>query len=375
MSRHRICFPFVGDSVGGSALSSLMLIQSLDTQRYEPLIVVHSKGPLTAHLRKQNISYTALPLDTFAGAVPSLRAIMTAAWKARRPLTRYLRDHEIAIVHANDLRMNLTWALPARLTGTRMIWHQRTLVSGSVFWRLLPYLTDAVLAISQAVVDSLGAMKRPVQLVYNPFETNNVTVDRTVARSNLCQLIGAPDDSYLVGYVGRLYSEKRPDFCIEIMPHLQSGLPKPVHLVFLGADNWGFSEILQRRVSELNLQDRIHFLGFRYPVEDYIAGMDLLIAPTVNEAFGRSVVEAMLLGTPVIASRAGGHQEIIDDGITGILAPPYDAPSFARLAVDILRDDQRSKRMAAAAKSEAKKRYSLETHVSKIEATYEALTS
>ena len=62
--RTRVCFPFVGDSLGGSHMSTLLLIEGLARSRYEPVLVVHEEGPLTAHLEARDIPFELLPLPT-----------------------------------------------------------------------------------------------------------------------------------------------------------------------------------------------------------------------------------------------------------------------------------------------------------------------
>ena len=66
----RVLFPFVGDQFGGSHLSTLLLIKHLDRGRYEPVIVVHERGPLTEHLERRGFSYQLLPLSAYPGRRP-----------------------------------------------------------------------------------------------------------------------------------------------------------------------------------------------------------------------------------------------------------------------------------------------------------------
>jgi len=68
MSGCRICFPFVGDSIGGSQISAIALLSALDRRRYAPLVVVHEAGPLADYLDEREISFERLPLDGDQGA-------------------------------------------------------------------------------------------------------------------------------------------------------------------------------------------------------------------------------------------------------------------------------------------------------------------
>ena len=85
-------------------------------------------------------------------------------------------------------------------------------------------------------------------------------------------------------------------------------------------------------------------MGFRYPPEPWIAACDVLLVPAVEEPFGRSLIEAMLLGTPLIAADSGGNPEIIRHGETGYLVPPDDPDAFAERTLALLEDTDASAR-------------------------------
>ena len=141
----RICYPFVGDSIGGSHISTLLLIEGLAHSRYEPIIVIHEDGPLAEHLRAHHFRVERLHLPCYAGERPGTRAIAEGMLRNLPKLVHFLTRHRIGIVHANDHRMNLTWSIAAKLTGRPFVWHQRALpYSSSPLWRTIGFLSDHV---------------------------------------------------------------------------------------------------------------------------------------------------------------------------------------------------------------------------------------
>ncbi|HWV54432.1 glycosyltransferase [Pseudorhodoplanes sp.] len=369
----RICFPFVGDSVGGAHLSTLLLIEGLDRSRFEPMIVLHTEGPLAEHLRQRQFEFITLPLNAFAGATPRLLDIVCSALKAAPKLSRFIRERRIDIVHANDLRMNLTWPLAAKLSGAKMVWHQRTTpASNSMLWKAIPYLANETIAISDPVAEALGPMRRNVEVVYNPFR-QETTFNKAEQRTALLSLIGAPDSSVVLGSVGRLVRYKRADICIDVVAELQRRFDRPVHGVLLGADPEGLENELKEYAWVRGVGDRMHFLGFRYPVEKYLSGMDVLVSPSEFEGFGRSLVEAMLVETPVVASRVGGHVDIVRHEENGFLVPPGEVKAFADMAEIILRDDARRVAITNCALESAYRRFSDAAHVSALQQIYDRL--
>ena len=88
-----------------------------------------------------------------------------------------------------------------------------------------------------------------------------------------------------------------------------------------GEDREPMRQQVMDRISALGLRERCFFMGPHYPIGPWIAGCDVLVAPAVAEGSGRALVEAMLIGTPVVATNDGGHCEIINHGETGYLVP------------------------------------------------------
>jgi len=101
-----------------------------------------------------------------------------------------------------------------------------------------------------------------------------------------------------------------------------------------------------------------------------MAAADLVILPSVAEAFGLALTEALYLGAPVVATRVGGIPEIVDDGVDGILVPPADSKALADAIVDLLNDQERRQRMAGAGREKVRTRFSFEDMVRSYEAIY-----
>ena len=151
-------------------------------------------------------------------------------------------------------------------------------------------------------------------------------------------------------------------------------LPRRAIFPILGADRDGLESGLRREAIAAGIDDRVHFLGFRDPVEPWLAAADVLLAPAVEDAFGRTLVEAVQVGTPVVAAFSGGHTEILADGRTGILVQPDDASALAAAAHRVLTEPGLGERLTAAARAEVSARYTLAHHVDAITSLYRRLS-
>ena len=116
-------------------------------------------------------------------------------------------------------------------------------------------------------------------------------------------------------------------------------------------------------------------MGFRYPPERWLAACEVLLVPAVDEPFGRTLVEAMLLGTVVVAAASGGNPEAIRDGVTGCLVPPDDAAAFAERTLGLLAAPALATSLADAARRDALGRFGLRQHAEAIMRVYDTMLS
>jgi len=134
----------------------------------------------------------------------------------------------------------------------------------------------------------------------------------------------------------------------------------------------GSLEAELRRAAE-PLGGRFMFTGPRNDVPALMAAMDVLAVPSLNEGMGRVLLEAGASGTPVVASRAGGIPDIVDDGETGLLVPPRDAHALAEAIIELIATPERRHWMGATARAKIAPQYSLENMVRQIETVYEEI--
>jgi glycosyltransferase involved in cell wall biosynthesis len=140
-----------------------------------------------------------------------------------------------------------------------------------------------------------------------------------------------------------------------------------IHLAFAGN---GMLELeLRKRVSEAGLQDRVHFLGFRRDIPELLSAADALVHPTEREGLPKCVLEAMSVGTPVIATNIRGNADLLGDG-RGLLYPLGDTSALAACIVRVIEDKAAVAEMTARA-SEHVKNYKLERVLASHERIYE----
>jgi len=157
--------------------------------------------------------------------------------------------------------------------------------------------------------------------------------------------------------VGRLDDVKGHDVAIKALA--TSALAPDIHLNIVGTGPRQ-SELLLL-ASSLGVAERVHMLGFRRNAYDYMAHCDALLMPSLHEGLPYTLLEAMALGAPIIASGVGGLAEVVENGVTGLLVPPRSVPELAQAIQRLHADDGLRTRLAEGAQAVQRSRYSLDT--------------
>jgi glycosyltransferase involved in cell wall biosynthesis len=300
-------------------------------------------------------------------------------------LARFLRGHRVDILHTHLFEPSVIGLLAGVLAGTRTRvmtrhysdyhtrirkrWHVR-------LDQLCTRLSHAVIAVSQHTADHLvseeGAAQEKVCVVLNGIDFGRVEVSGPDARERLRREF-APDGGHLLLIVARLHPEKGHHYLFEALPEARRRANAPVRLLVAGAGP--FEEAYKSEVRALGCEDIVSFLGFRKDSADLMAAADLLILPSVAEAFGLVLAEALYIGTPVVATRVGGIPEIVDDGVDGVLVSPGDSKALADAITDLLGDSDERGRLAGRGREKIAMRFRFEEMVRSYEAVYTQLSS
>ncbi|ETX16713.1 hypothetical protein OCH239_01025 [Roseivivax halodurans JCM 10272] len=355
-------------------MSALSLARTLDPGRFEPVVSQHVDGLLSDYL--DLLGLPAMPAPDVA--LPRLRPVWRQPFTVLRllnGLSAFLRKHRIDIVHSHDLRMHVAWGLAARGAGIPHVWHQRTPSPSPVTHRFSRH-SAVVLTVSEYCRSKLpGAMARRAEIVPNPVELDGA-IGRDRARATLSARLGQRGEDGIVGFVSNLADRKRPELFVEVAARLVEAMPgADLAFPMIGAGDTEVRRRVEARIRDLGLGDRVQLLGPCFPVAPLIEGMDLLIAPARHEAFGRTLVEAMLAGTPVVASDDGGHSDIVDEGRTGRLVPPDDGAAMAHAAGALLSDAAMRSGIRARAREEAERRFSPQAHTARVSEIYDRVTA
>ena len=176
----------------------------------------------------------------------------------------------------------------------------------------------------------------------------------------------AAADEKIVMHVSNFRSVKRVEDVIEIFARTTHEISGRLIMVGDGPDR----PRAQQRAEELEISDRVVFLGKHTSVDELLACADLFLLPSESESFGLAALEAMSCGTPVVASRVGGLPEVVEHGASGYLFAPGEVDAMAEGATEILSSDHLWRRMSERSREVAETRFSAREIVDVYEGFY-----
>lgn len=329
--------------LGGAQRNTLYTVEHLDPERFRKALVTGRGGRLDGEARAGR-SFNVHFIDSLVRPVrpwSDLRAL----WG----LTRLLRRLRPGIVHTHSSKAGVLGRLAARLAGVPFVIHSVHGFSFSPFhppatrWlyrlaeRIAAPLTTRFLCVSRANLEEgirLGLWKRErAQIVRSgiPLDRFRDPRDGAEVRAEL----GIPVDAPVVGSVGNFKPQKAPLDLIEAFDGVVRELPA-AHLVVAG--DGPLRADVEARVRELDLEDRVHLLGWCDDVPRLLGAFDVFLLVSLWEGLPRSLVQARAAGLAVVATAVDGSAEAVDDGVTGFLVPPRDPAAAAERVVRLLRD-------------------------------------
>jgi glycosyltransferase involved in cell wall biosynthesis len=292
--------------------------------------------------------------------------------RAVRELAAWLRHNEIDLVHSHMYRAELVGTRAAVAAGTAVIMatvHSSRVRSPEDVARLaaLTPQMDRLIVPSDSIAHKVsGEGREGARFAVIP---NGVDLSRFAAPVPLCRMrdeFGVPRDAPLIGVVARLEPEKGHRFLIEAMASILRACPG-AWLAIIGEG----SQTDASKAQASAISDQIIFTGRRDDVAALTADLTVAVLPSLREAQGISILEAMARGVPVVASSVGGIPEVISSGVDGLLVPPADPDALASAVVSVLSDPALRERLGEAGYQTVAERFSIDAQVKQIEVVYD----
>jgi glycosyltransferase involved in cell wall biosynthesis len=292
-----------------------------------------------------------------------LRTVPLATLKGLKPLRRFVKEHHIQVLNAHTgstHSLAVAGALGQNVAVVRTRSDAR-LVRRRVGQGFLFRHTQRVITAADYIRDTyVKTLKLPPRKV--------VTVYQGVSLSDF--KVEPMPSSPVLGIVARLDPVKGHRYLLEAVFLLKDIYPR-LKLRVIGQPENIKERELRAMAGRLRIDHRVEFLGFQPDIPKMMSECTLGVIPSIgSEAVSRVALEWMAAGRPVIATKVGGLPEIVQDGLTGLLVEPKDAPDLARALASLLHDPKRIAVMGEAARTRAEEHFGLPQFVDKTLAVY-----
>ncbi len=338
------------------------------------------------------IEQLGIPVTPITGTAGSLRLHPLHTPRAVSEMSlAALQVHRVArrlhadLVHANSIRAGIVLGL-GRCSPAATVVHVRDCLPPgpltTATMRLIAATATTVVANSRYTARSVQAAApgAHLEVVHNPVDLerwNPARIDRSEARARLGV---AGRRELLLGVVAQLSPWKGQDTAIEALRLLREDWVD-AHLRLIGSakfvaratrfDNESYVTGLRARIAHAGLEDRVSWLGEREDVPELVRALDILLLPSVEEPFGRALIEAMALGVPVVSTNVGGPPEILEDGREGYLLSPHDPAAWARAIRRIAESPDRGLEMGLAGRRRVEGAFTAAHHAAAMLDVYE----
>lgn len=227
---------------------------------------------------------------------------------------------------------------------------------------------DRLLAVCSQLGDrmanTVAVPRRSIQTIRNGVNVQRFQGQhRDEARTRL----GLPADALIVGTVGRLADVKDHATLLDALQLLTTDRIPVLGVI---AGDGPLKSSLASSIVARGLQDRVRLLGYRADVETVLAALDIFVLSSQSEGLPMAILEAMASGLPVVSTRVGGVEEVLEEGRTGLLVEPRSPDALAKAIAHLAGDRQRRERMGSAGRERARREFSLEAMVADYERLY-----
>ena len=353
---------------GGAESVLLALAARIDPNRFSSLVLLPHEGWLQTKLQEKGI--------------PVFLAKSSAWYDLRLPraMARLVRQEKVDLIHSHLADQNFYSCLVGRLTGSRTVvtyhgspsWSEADKLRCAIKLWVVRHSADVVVVVSDYLKQSLRDMKFPAERIvriHNGVDMGRFTPSST---GRLRAELRCQNGTKLIGMVANLRESKGYEYFIQAARKVTEAMPQ-TRFVAIGEIDQEIGKPLQDLVKQMSLQDRFFFLRFREDVPDILSDLDLFVLSSLSEGFSLATVEAMAAEKPVIVTRSGGPQEIVEDGRTGYLTPPADPEALAEKICELLANPKRAAALAQMARAKVASTFTLERMICEYERLYERL--
>jgi lipopolysaccharide heptosyltransferase II len=321
-------------------------------RRGEEAVVVSSGGELVLELQKMGVTHYTLPVNK--------KSIFSLGLISK--LAEIIEREHIDVIHARSrVPAWIAW-FAARRTGVPFVTTCHGYYSNHPLSKVMGWGKQVIVisrVIGRHMIDDFGVSPERIRLIHRGVDLSQFLFHSKQEEG---------ERPFRIINVGRLSPIKGQLEFLQAIHQIRREI-QPLEVWIVGSEEKGktkYTDQIKQTLRQLDLESCVKLLGTRRDIPELLAQSDLLVLSTlVPEAFGRVVIEAGAVGTPVLATQLGGVLDIIDSGQNGILVAPGDIKAMANAIQEIAKDKEKAKTYAINLREKVQKQFTLDGMVDK----------
>lgn len=375
-----------GDAITGGVEQWLLRVAKyFPAHGVQLYVALPEAGPLQAALASLAVPTKILDLDWQPRTQVGWSRYILGLSDRVGVLAEWIQSERIDLVHSNTQYL-LEGALAALRGGCPHVWHLRSAYDldplpyafgglgldfpSQTQW--LTWLTDGLLSVSGAAARVFLEHGHPVKILPNGLDI--ATYANPPTQGSLRAELGWPEDTPLVACIARVSPEKDLPTFVRVCHNLREAMPRARFLIIGNTDEHpGTLNELNNAIAANGLQDSLRLLGQRHDLPTLYRQLDLVMLTSLHEGQPNVLMEAMASGVPVVATRCGGPEKLIDHAAHGLLADVGDVPGLTMAALRCLQDRPWAQTLARAGQERITRDFSLDGQLEELHGYYATL--
>lgn len=368
----------------GSDKALLELLENFPAN-FNPIVVLHEKGPLTEKLNDLNIEIIETSVIKVKRGILNIKFLLHLPFEvfsSFRSIRNQLSGRKISLIHSNATSVFIG-AFYSFFFRIPHIWHVHEIIEepkriAKIYPSIINFFSKKVIFNSKATenhfISILPKIKKKGVLIYNgqKREFPYLSVSETISlRNKICSSI--EHDTILIALIGRISRLKGQKLLLNAFNKLTKNFNN-VHLLYVGSTPKGqefYLENLNEKITTLNLNQKITILPFTENIWPIYDSVDIVVVPSTEaESFGLVATEAMLSKKSVIASNFGGLKEIVINNETGFLFENKNETDLLKKLEILVQDQNLRNNMGEKGLKRVQESFSSEKYVKKVEELY-----
>lgn len=351
---------------GGAETVFIDLATRLPKDKYRSVVVIRGKGWVYEELGRRGV----VPILLDSKGSFNLRYL----WQLRE----IIKSEGVDLIQAHLLGTSVYCSLVGLMTGKPVIstFHGSVDVGENERLKGLKFAAinagaSHVVAVTDSLLDDImnrtPLREKKASVIYNGIDTSAFIRTRS---STLRLKYGWSEDEIIIGSLGNIRPAKGYDILLQAAALLESS-SRSYRFVIAGQGKGKLYENLLALRKELDLEEKVQFLGFIDDAADFLANIDIFLSSSISEGLPLSAIQAMVAALPMVATRCGGYEGLITDGKNGVLTEVGSPGAIAEAIEMVASDPELQSKLAQNAKSYAIETYDLQVMLSAYTRVYD----